>query len=464
MASINHPSLPPAFVQRMQRMLGDAYPAFVAEYEKEPSRALFLRSDRLAADTFVQALDFDVRPIPYLPDGYWLKSDRPGSHPLHHAGAYYVQDPSAMATVSAAPLRPGMRVLDLCAAPGGKSVQLASRIGPGGMLVSNEIQPARCKILCGNIERMGFANVLVSNADAKRVAGWYPQAFDLVLVDAPCSGEGMFRKYEGAVGEWSERAVLACAQRQAELLQAAVRTVAPEGYLLYSTCTFSEEENEQTVREFLRQHPTFVLCDLPERIQAITAPGIGLPAARRFYPHLAPGEGQFMALMQRTDGVCPPAGSFLDASACPDARTFLSSEERAAICDFLQDAVMPEGDLNLCRVETRSGVRLAACPFPVPRENVFSAGITLGSVEKHRLVPHHQLFKALGDRFYRKIDLAPDDPRVRQYLSGAEIDVQDAALPNGWAVVQVCGCTLGGAKLVDGVAKNHYPKGLRIMG
>lgn len=434
--------LPVSFAARMQALLGEAYPAFLAEYEKEATRALFVPS--LSPSAF----DFPLAPIPHLPGGYIFELEKPGNHPLHHAGAFYVQDPSAMATVSAAPLREGMKCLDLCASPGGKSVQIASRIGKDGFLVSNEINPSRCKILCGNIERMGFPNVQVTNADPRRIALWYPRFFDLTVVDAPCSGEGMFRKYENAADEWSEGSPAFCAVRQTEILRYAAETVASGGYLLYSTCTFSVEENEGVVRAFLEECPDFSLCELPHRLQDVSAPGVDMPFARRFYPHLSPGEGQFVALMKR-DGEL-----LCGQPAFADARQQIPVQELNVLRDFLEEALQKGGDLTLCAY----GKYLVAAEHSVPKENVFSAGIALGTVEKRRLIPHHQLFKCLGGRFYRRIELTLDDVRLKQYLSGAEIETE---LPDGWAAVTVCGHTLGGAKISHGVAKNHYPKGLR---
>lgn len=457
-----HDGLPAAFLRRMEELLGEEFPAFLASYGREPERALFLLSGHLSPEEFERVCGFSVEKLPYLPGGYTFQTEKPGNDPLHHAGAFYVQDPSAMATVSAAPLRKGMRCLDLCAAPGGKSVQLASAIGcdlgENGYLVSNEIQPSRCKVLCSNIERMGFANVLISNADPARVAQWYPSYFDLTLVDAPCSGEGMFRKEPRAVSEWSEGAPAFCAERQKRILREAAKTVAPGGYLLYSTCTFSGEENEGVAGSFLAEHPAFSLCDVPERLQDVTASGIDLPQARRWYPHLAPGEGQFFALFQRNgDGVRAEVPAF------PDARQPLSGAELDAVTAFLEDTLVSCGDLTLCKLKNG---QIVAADFPVPAENVFAAGVTLGTVESGRkirsagrLAPHHQLFKALGARFLRKIELSYDDERVRKYLSGAEIPCDCG---DGWAVITVCGCVLGGVKVSGGVAKNHYPKGLRL--
>ena len=441
-------NLPQPFLARMQRLLGDAYPLFLTEYEKEPSRAMYVPY------LDVNAFDFAVTPIAHLPKGYVFDLDKVGNHPLHHAGAFYVQDPSAMATASAVTFWEGMKCLDLCASPGGKSTQIASQIGKSGFLVSNEINPSRCKTLCGNIERMGFGNTQVTNADPKRIAAWYPRFFDLTVVDAPCSGEGMFRKYDNACDEWSEGAPAYCASRQKEILRYAQETVADGGMLLYSTCTFSEEENEQVVAWFLETYPDFTLQDLPKRLQKVSVGGVGMEQARRFYPHLAAGEGQFVALFVRH------GEKRYGTEAFADARKQLSYKEETALYAFLEENVQKGGDLTLCAY----GKNLVSSAHAVPKENVFSAGITLGTLAEGardcRLVPHHQLFKCLADRFYRKIELSLSDARVMQYLKGAEIDTD---CPDGWAVVTVCGVPLGGAKVSRGVAKNHYPKGLRVV-
>ncbi len=437
-------TLPNAFLERMKSLLGEEYPAFLAEYEKEPTRALYKAAE--------VDFDFTTEEISHLPGGYTFDLEKPGNHPLHHAGAFYVQDPSAMATVSAVPFHEGMRCLDLCASPGGKTVQMAHRMGKDGFLVSNEINPSRCKVLYGNVERMGFPNVQVTNADPKRIAAWYPAFFDLVTVDAPCSGEGMFRKYENAPSEWTEAAPAFCAARQKEILHYAGQTVAPGGYLLYATCTFSIEENEGTVRAFLEEYPDFALQELPARLQAVSAPGVDMPFARRFYPHKAAGEGQFVALLKKAD-----EGSRREAPAFPDAREMVPYEELKVLQEFLESVMEKGGDLTLCKY----GKYLYAASMPVAKENVFCAGVTLGTVEKRRFVPHHQLFKCYGNRFLRKLELDIHDKRVMQYLSGAEIDCD---LEDGWAVVTLQGLPLGGIKVSGGRGKNHYPKGLRMNG
>lgn len=466
-APISAPDLPAAFTERMERLLGEEYPLFLDSFRLPPVRALFVNEKALPRKDFESLCGFPVSPLPHVPGGYAFTLDKPGSHPFHHAGAYYLQDPSAMATVAAAAgflKRPGLKCLDLCAAPGGKSVQIASLLGENGLLVSNEIMPDRCRILTGNMERMGFSDLLITNADPKRIAAWFPAYFDFVLADVPCSGEGMFRKYPESVREWSENAPSFCSARQKTILESAAASLAPGGLLLYSTCTYSEEENEENVRFLLREHPDFRLLPAPAALEKASRPGIGagMERARRFYPHVSPGEGQFFALLQKD---APPEYSPRSgvSPAFPDGRRPLSEAALGAAKRFLDDALEPDCPaLPLCGL----GDRIAFCPFPVPPQNVFAAGVTLGTVEKGRLVPHHQLFRALGRCFRRKLELPPGDPRLPQYLSGAELPCEAGEYGengDGWAVVTTCGIPLGGVKISSGRAKNHYPKGLRLL-
>jgi 16S rRNA C967 or C1407 C5-methylase (RsmB/RsmF family)/NOL1/NOP2/fmu family ribosome biogenesis protein len=436
-------TLPKAFLTRMEALLGEEYGAFLETYSQEAVKALY-------APGGTEAFDFPVEAIAHLPGGHAFSLEKPGNHPLHHAGAFYVQDPSAMATVSAVPFREGMKCLDLCASPGGKSVQIASRMGDTGFLVSNEINPSRCKVLYSNMERMGYGNVQVSNADPKEIALRYPSFFDLAVVDAPCSGEGMFRKYENASAEWSENAPAFCASRQKEILTYAKETVAPGGYLLYATCTFSPEENEEMVRWLMETDPSFSLCPLPLRLQEVSAPGVGLPEARRFYPHRCPGEGQFVALLKKSE-----EGIRRSEPAFRDHRQPVFGEELRILQEFLENNLQKCGDLTLCRY----GGYLYSAPMPIPGDRMFCGGVTLGTVEKRRFVPHHHLFKCYGNRFLRKVELTMDDPRVKTYLTGGEIPCD---LPDGWAAVLLEGYPLGGVKISDGRGKNHYPKGLRM--
>ena len=447
--------LPNAFLARMEALLGDSYPTFLRAMT-EDSAEHALRVNTVKADVADFVPPFPVRSIPYTSDGFYHHEEKIGKHPHHHAGMIYSQDPGAMSALASLPDLLGARVLDTCAAPGGKSAQLAAAIGATGVLVSNEYVPSRCKLLVGNIERLGIPNALVLSGEISTLRGYFPDYFDLVLVDAPCSGEGMFRKSEDARNMWSEENVRACAARQVSILDDAAPTVRGGGYLLYSTCTFSVEENEGQVEAFLARHPDFSLCDFPSAVHPYTVSGVktdGAPTekTRRFYPHIAPGEGQFMALLRRDEGNTADAPTYRDAAEMP------ARQELPVLRAFFEAAW---GDASVAeRVRSLHGNLILPPDIPLPRGGVFAAGVAVGEIRKGVLFPHHQLFSAYGRRFGRKIHLTADDPRTAAYLHGDVIAAE--GIPNGFAAVLFEGCPLGGAKVVDGMAKNLYPKGLR---
>ena len=300
-----HLPLPEAFVKRMEKMLGVEAPAFFASYERPARRALRFDPAKVAAGEqarLLEAMGIEAEPVPWAADAWYYPEDAtPGKHPFHTLGLYYIQEASAMLPATLLEVEPGERVLDLCAAPGGKTTQLAAALRGRGLLLANEVHPARAKVLSQNVERWGSAGVVVTREEPARLAARFPAFFDKVLVDAPCSGEGMFRKDEQARGEWSEEAVRRCAARQQNILESAAAMVAPGGLLCYSTCTFSEEENEETVAAFLSRHRDFRQIDLRKRLGPASA---GIVVGRdgkslRIFPHLAEGEGHFAALMQR---------------------------------------------------------------------------------------------------------------------------------------------------------------------
>ena len=450
--------IPAALLTRMRDLLGNEYDAFCEALAAPDTHALRINTVKADHATVLPHLPFTPTPLSYLNEGFLIPDgERAGLHPFHHAGAYYIQDPSAMATVAAIPFPlSGMRVLDLCAAPGGKSTQLAAAIGEGGLLISNEIVASRARILLSNVERMGLKNTVVMNTDPPAIRTLFDRYFDLVVVDAPCSGEGMLRKYPAAAEEWSEAGVAAAAARSRLILDDAAATVREGGHLLFSTCTFSEEENEDAVTAFLARHPDFALVPPSPAVTAVTADGIyraGRPQeitlTRRFYPHLAPGEGQYIALMQRTAG---GTGGVLYREAPTRQDRRAEGEARAAI-----EAIcpLPEGRLHL------AGDDLYLLPegFLLPPRAVVRAGVALLTRAGKQYLPHHHAAAALGKRFHSTLDLAPDDPRLAAYLHGEEIEASAGSA--GFTAVTVAGVPLGLAKCTQGRAKNHYPKGLR---
>ena len=461
--------LPKEFLSRMERILGDSYPEFLAALSKEANvHGIRRNAEKIEHETLSSALEGHITPLSYYSDGFISDIEKIGHHPLHHAGAIYAQDPGAMAPLSAVAIKRGWWVADLCAAPGGKSTQIAAAVGDEGFVLSNEISASRVKALVSNIERMGVRNVLVTNTDTKTLSCSYGSVFDLVVADAPCSGEGMFRKYDYAQTEWSEELIPVCAARQKEILDNAAPMVKPGGYLLYSTCTFSVEENEENVDAFLSRHPEFTVLSVPDTLCAVTDEGIAfdgarhpeaLKKARRFYPHRSRGEGQFMCLMQKSvedDRACMPRKPYEAMEALTREETKLAERLLSDTLEAPLEELLPDHILK----KHRDMLYLVGKNWSYPTHGAYRCGVAVGTFQKGRIEPHHQYFSALGRFFKRRIDLSLDDPLLGAYLHGETIPTK---VVGGYAVVSVCGAPIGGVKCSDGVAKNHYPKGLRTL-
>lgn len=427
--------LPEAFLQRMEAQLGSEYPVFLESLERP--RAVALRFNPMKGERPV--LPFVGAPVPWEPEGFYYDPEtRPGLHVYHEAGVYYLQEASAMAPVALLDPKPGERVCDLCAAPGGKTTQIAGRMLGQGFLMCNEINPKRAKILSRNIERMGVANALVTNEHPETLASRFPGFFDRVLVDAPCSGEGMFRKEEAAVTDWSQETVQMCARRQREILDSAARLVRPGGRLVYSTCTFAPEEDEETVAAFLEAHPEFT----PEPVEAPWfVPGEN--ASYRMWPHRLLGEGHFAAVLRKTQG---ESG---EVPACPGGKCPKAWESFAKELDI----TLPEGKA------VSFGQSLYWAPTELPELNrlkVLRPGLELGTERKGRFEPAHAL--ALWLKTCAVTESFPlESPEMKAYLHG---DVVPSG-KKGWCLVQAGGYAIGWGKGDGSVLKNHYPKGLR---
>ncbi len=447
-------ALPEKFAERMKVLLGEGYDNYIASLDDKPVRAFRVNTGKVSVEKFLEINPFDTEKIPYVENGFYFEDEKIGNHPFHHAGMIYVQEPGAMMPAECVEIDPDWWVLDMCSAPGGKSTQLKNKLGENGVLVSNEIVPSRCKILTGNVERLGLKNVVTTCMDTKKLAQNFPETFDLIMVDAPCSGEGMFRKEEIAIDEWSEENVKNCAVRQKEILENAVKCLKNGGFIVYATCTFSLDENEKMVDDFLRNHPDFEIVKVPEIVEKNTCDGIkfegceceNIHFARRFYPHKNKGEGQFAAVLHNTNS----SGNY------PSFKGKNNTKIDKIIYDFLDDTLENYKREN---VLLNKGTPVLFDPdFSVGKATVFSMGITIGEVRKNYIQPHHQFFMGMGESFKRKIELAPESDEIKKYLHGEEFDTDCS---NGWAVVTVGGCSLGGVKVVNGRAKNHYPKGLR---
>ena len=441
--------LPEGFAARMRALLGSEYGDFLASFDRPLCTGL--RKNPLKAGFTGDLSRFSLAPVPWCPTGfYYDAASRPGLSPHHAAGLYYLQEPSAMAPAELLDPRPGERVLDLCAAPGGKSTQLAGKLLGKGLLVCNEINAKRAKILSGNMERLGISNALVLNEHPKKLTERFAGYFDKILVDAPCSGEGMFRKEEAAVTDWTEDTNAICANRQLEILASAAGMLRPGGRLVYSTCTFSPVENEGVISEFLWKNPDFSVEKLdvpffsPGRPDWVPNPAPGLEHTFRLWPHRLLGEGHYAAVLRRAGDEAPAVLPPEPAARCPQELTDFCARTGAAL---------PEGKL------LRFGDVCYLVPQALPEVKglrVLRAGLELGAVLKNRFAPAHAWalwLETLGS----SVSLEESDPLLARYLSG---DV----LPSdkrGWTLVQADGLSLGWAKGDGSQLKNHYPKALR---
>lgn len=461
--------LPQDFMIRMQGMLGEAYPAFLRSYEKEKVQALRVNTLKDTREVFLQRMPFaDLRAVPWEENGFYFSNSdseiAPGKHPFHEAGVYYIQEPSAMAPAVYLDAQPGEIVLDLCAAPGGKTTQIASNMKNEGLLVCNEIHPTRVKILSENVERMGICNALVTNETPQRLAELFGTYFDRILVDAPCSGEGMFRKNEEACSAWSLENVQLCADRQDEILDCADNMLCPGGRLVYSTCTFAPDENEGSIARFLERHPEYQILEVHKYDgMAAGVPLWGhsnieaLAHTIRLYPHLINGEGHYIAVLQkqgevRNDYQNFPATGLQKGISIKEAKEFLQFQQETLQIDLTkeaQDCLLKFGD------------QLYLMPQKMPSIKglkVLRAGLHLGTLKKNRFEPSHALALALKKSDVRRTVELETVEAAKAYLGGMTLNYSGE---KGWYLITFQGYSIGWGKLAGQIMKNHYPKGLR---
>jgi NOL1/NOP2/sun family putative RNA methylase len=453
----------------MRHLLGDEFGAFLESYTQPPSAGLRLNTLKITPEAFQSISPFPLSPIPWCPSGFLIENEpqpSPGKHPYHAAGLYYLQDPSAMAVAELFNPQPGDLVLDLAAAPGGKTTHLASLMKDDGVLVANETHPRRIWELAENMERWGVQNAAILNETPERLARAFAGIFDKVLLDAPCSGEGMFRKSQTARQEWSPQRVASCALRQSAILRQAARLVRPGGLLAYSTCTFAPEENEAVIAGFLKENPTFELAQTklfpgtssgrPDWVDftgsqtidaAYTAP---LTVAVRLWPHLGAGEGHFVALLRRSDDQ-PPTRLVSKRPPTPPVEALRLFRE------FCAEHLLVEWQADRLAL---SGSYLYWIPPGTPEMaglKLIHPGLWLGTVKPGRFEPSHALALALREDQARQI-VGLDLEAALAYLRGGTLQQSG---PNGWVLVTLQGFPLGWGKRIKGVIKNYYPKGLR---
>lgn len=471
--------LPEEFQKRMQLMLGEEYGEFLKALGEERYQALRLNSLKKDREGHTAACFSHLTEVPWAPWGYYYQDgDQPGKHPYHDIGLYYIQEPSAMMPASLLEACPGEYILDLCAAPGGKSTQIGAAMKGKGILVCNEINAARAKILSENVERMGLVNACVTNETPERLAEFFPGYFHRILVDAPCSGEGMFRKNQNACGEWSPENVILCGQRQDRILDCAARMLRPGGRLVYSTCTFAPEENEGSVNRFLERHGEFRILSMEEKIpgldgsrgmaECVENPAPGLEHTLRMWPHRIKGEGHFAAVLQK-DGFLPEgwkkesvinAGKGMPEKEAEGLEQFCRENLYLPLEKSLFSAIGQVMGMEPGAKGIRFGDNIYLAPGEMPSLKglkVLRPCLHLGERKKNRFEPSHALALALPPA--NAVHIWNLDPAAAAaYLKGQTFP---AAGEKGWYLICMDGFSAGWGKLAGGIMKNHYPIGLR---
>ncbi len=473
--------LPCEFTEKMKKLLGTEYEAFLSSYEQPRNFGLRVNVDKITPEEFERLAPFHLTKIPWTQNGYYYEEqDAPARHPFYHAGLYYLQEPSAMTPASRLAVEPGDKVLDLCAAPGGKATELGARLHGRGVLVANDISASRAKALLKNMEVFGIANSFIVNAAPAKLAEQFPEFFDCILVDAPCSGEGMFRKDPAVAKAWDVEKPFACAKQQKEIISRAAQMLTPGGRLLYSTCTFSPEENEQVIQFLLDSREDMELLEIPgyegfapgrqetayEGWMEGKAEAFGSPELRkcvRILPHKMAGEGHFLALLRRKaeDGVQKNAEKRRKPASLAEAK--LSKPDRKALEAFFADVTM---NIDWNYVEIRKGQVYYVPEMLGERKGIpfLRNGLYLGEMKKDRFEPSQSLAMALKKSEYAStVELGYSDERVMKYLKGETIEIDDISVnrSKGWQLVCVCGYPLGWGKLVNGMLKNKYHAGWR---
>jgi len=457
--------LPPEFLSRMRAQLGDDYAAFLASYDQPPSVGLRVNTLKLSPEKFTSISPNALTPVPWVPSGFTLSPDaRPGKHPYFAAGLYYLQDPAAQAVAELLAPQPGERILDLAAAPGGKTTHIAALMQGQGFLLANDISAKRVRNLARNIERWGARNIAVTNESPTNLANHFGAVFDRVLVDAPCSAEGVFRKDLSARGKWQPKLVESCAIQQDNILQEAACLVRPGGILVYSTCTFAPQEDEGTLARFLVEHSNFEMVAAPKLPGAdhghpewLDTPDASLDLERsiRLWPHKAPGEGHFIAILRRKGSVSP------HPTLQPPRPATLPKEAADDFARFTVESLNVQFSQNRLALQ---GSHLYLLPDGLPNLTglrVIHWGWWLGTSKKNRFEPSHALAMGLQAEDVKQIlPLSLEDAGLMRYLRG---EVLSSSGSNGWVLVTVDGYPLGWGKRVHGRLNPHLPSWLRQM-
>ena len=463
-------NLPKMFEEKMQELLQDEYQAYLECYDEPRHYGLRVNTNKISVKDFLKIAPWSLEPIPWIDNGFYYDGEQihPAKHPYYFAGLYYLQEPSAMTPANRLPVEPGDRVLDVCAAPGGKATELGARLQGRGVLIANDISNSRAKGLLKNLELFGIGNMLVLSEEPEKLTKYFRNYFDKILIDAPCSGEGMFRKDKKMMKAWEERGPEFFAELQRSIMTQAAQMLKPGGMLLYSTCTFDALENEQTIEYLLEEYPEFQLCEIePYEGFSQGMPHLGtsnnseLAKTVRIFPHKMQGEGHYMALLQKKVTVDTKEDTINPARAMNEHQKKLPDE----LATFLTN-ISWKLDTSLLDIQ---GERFYYMPSGLPCTKgirFLRSGLLLGELKKNRFEPNQALAMCLKKDEYAKIlDFPLEDARVMKYLKGDTLDVEDlvSSKEKGWYLICVDGYPLGFGKLANQTIKNKYLPGWRCM-
>lgn len=458
-------NLPNTFEEKMKRLLGDEFPDYIKCYEEPRLYGLRVNTKKISVEKFKEICPFDITPIPWIENGFYYNGEEvsPAKHPYYFAGLYYLQEPSAMTPANRLPIEAGDKVLDVCAAPGGKATELGAKLKGEGVLIANDISSSRAKGLLKNIEVFGIGNVLVLSEEPGKIEDYFTEYFDKILIDAPCSGEGMFRKDKKMVKAWEEHGPEFFAKIQRGIILQAARMLKPGGMMLYSTCTFDPMENEGTIEYLLNEYPEFVIKDiLPYEGFAEGKPEVTVSKSASFaktvriWPHKMHGEGHYLALLQKGEKT--------------EEKEIISKPKRVKklpeeLTAFFKDVAW-EIDPNRLEIH---GERVYYMPEGLPDVKgirFLRTGLYLGDVKKNRFEPSQAFAMCLKKEEYANtISFSADDERVMKYLKGETIEADDIVSPkaSGWHLICIEDYPLGWGKLANGTVKNKYLPGWRCQ-
>lgn len=444
-------NLPEQYINKMKELLGDEFDAYIESFHAQRVYGLRVNTQKISVEDFLKISPFKLTPVPWIPNGFYYSEDeKPAKHPYYYAGLYYLQEPSAMTPACELPVVPGDCVLDMCAAPGGKSTELGAKLKGEGILISNDISSSRAKALLKNIELFGLKNAFVVNEDPKNMAGLYESFFDKILIDAPCSGEGMFRKDNKLIKAWEKNGPEFYGEIQRDIVLYGADMLKPGGIMLYSTCTFSKHEDEDSIKYLIENRPEMELINPSFWYEGFGHGLDGMDKCIRIWPHKMDGEGHFIAMLRKSEDAVTRTYSELEPS---------TDKLAPELTDFLKDVSMPYELSNIHMFENRAYL-IPKMAGEYKKLRKLRAGLLLGEVKKNRFEPSQAFAMALRmDEYRNVINLTADDPAVIKYLKGETLDIEEDG--NGWRLVCVDGYPLGWGKLTGSTLKNKYHAGWR---